>query len=109
MSSLYAEYIKEREDFETVEDEYGFATYKIINNEVYLRDIFTLKEYRQLSMGKKLAEKVMEIAKEKGCTKLLGTVVPSALGSSLSMKLFLSYGMKLKSSSNDFIILEMDL
>jgi GNAT superfamily N-acetyltransferase len=106
---MYGQYIKEREDFDILEDDYGFATYKIINNECYLRDIFVIKQFRQHNHATKLADTVSKIAKDAGCLRLLGTVAPSASGSSLSMKLLLDYGMRLKSSSNDFIVLEKDL
>ena len=109
MLSLYGQYINERESFEIIENNCGFASYKIINNECYLRDIFVSKDYRKMHVARKLADEISFIAKEKGCIRMYGTVVPSAPGSTLSIKLLLEYGLSLHQSSNDFIVLAKDL
>jgi GNAT superfamily N-acetyltransferase len=109
MVSLYGQYIKERENFDIIENDYGFATYKIINSECYIRDIFVIEQYRNLNIAKKIADEVTEIAKLHNCVKLLGTVSPSAPGATVSMTCLLAYGFKLKSATNDFVVLEKEI
>lgn len=103
--SLYAEYIKERENFEIIEDERGFATFKTFENgECYIRDIFVRKEYRKSNIASMYADQITEIAKRRGCTYLTGTVSPKANGSTISMAVLLGYGFKLLDSQNDKIV-----
>ena len=104
MISLYGQYIKERENFEIVEDESGFATYKISGNECYIRDIFVKPEFRKMNLASKYADEIAAIAKEQGCTHLSGTVAPQANGSTQSVQVLLSYGFKVARSTNDLII-----
>ena len=94
MASLYGFYIKEREGFEILEDDYGFATYKIEGNTVYIRDIYVVPPCRNSHYGENMANQIGLIAKTEGCTKMLGTVAPQAKGSAQSMLILLAYGMK---------------
>ena len=56
-----------------------------------------------------MADEIAKIAKKEGCTKMLGSVVPSAKNSTISLKVLLAYGMTLQSSTNDFIIFEKEI
>ena len=58
--SLYAEYIKGRENKEIIEDSLGFATYQITGNECYIVDIYVRPEARMLGRGSILANKITE-------------------------------------------------
>ncbi len=104
MKSLYGQYIKEREGFEILEDENGFATYKISGKECYIRDIFVKPEFRKMNLASKYADEIAEIAKKLGCTHLSGTVAPMANGSTQSIQVLLGYGFKLLSSDNQKIV-----
>lgn len=101
---LYADYIKEREDFECVHDENGFATYKISGTECYIRDIYVKPELRKSNIASEYADKIAEIAKSKGCTHLTGTVAPSANGATASTQVLIAYGFKILRSTSDLII-----
>jgi len=109
MTSLYANYVLEREGFSTIEDPCGFATYKIVGEECYLRDIYLLPEHRKDGVGRKLADEVSRIALSQGCTKLTGTVCPSTRGSTDSLKALLAYGFAVHESRIDFIVLVKEL
>lgn len=109
MNSLYAQYIKEREDFEIIEDEFGFASYKFFGPECYIRDIYVVPEKRKTSVGTSYMEKITALAKEAGCTHLTGTVFPSANGSSESMAAILRGGFKIHSSTSEKIILTKEI
>ncbi len=108
--SLYAQYILEHRGDEIIENEYGFATYRYLNNDtVYIVDIYIVPEYRKSNKASVIADEVVRAAKLRGCVKLLGTVTPTAKNSTVSLKVLLGYGMTLQSSSADCIIFEKDI
>lgn len=107
--SLYAQYINERENKQILETEQGFATYSFTKDGVYIEDIFVSKDYRHNNVASQLADQIIEIAKQKGCTKVFGSVVPSANNSTISLKVLLSYGFKLNSSTNNFILMSKEI
>lgn len=111
MDSLYSQYLRERTHDEIIETEEGFATYRFMNEgkSVYIVDIYTIQASRQKGTASGIADKVVEIAKQRGCTELLGSVCPSAKNSTISLKVLLGYGMSLLSSSNDFIVFKKDI
>lgn len=109
--SFYADYIKERTNDLILECDHGFATYRYINDgkSVYIVDIFIIQAGRKSGAATALAEIICHEAKTKGCTEVLGTVVPSTKNSTASLKVLLGYGMELKSSGQDLIIFKKDL
>ncbi len=109
MRSMYAEYVKERTGDDVIETEKGFATYRFMEPKtVYLIDIYVKPEFRIKGVASDIADMVMELAKIQGCTKMIGSVVPSANNSTISLRALLGYGMTLKSCTNDFIIFEKE-
>lgn len=110
MGSLYAEYLKERENVRIIESEVGFATYQFLDdNQCLIKDIFVKPEVRKLSVASMMADEIASIARAQGRNLLLGTVCPQAKGSTDSIKVLLAYGFRLKSAQENFIIFEKDL
>lgn len=113
MASLFAQYIKEREAKGIVESEMGFATYQISTTEgiksVYIEDVFVSKDYRKNGMATALANEVIKRAKLEGCTKAYTSVSPSAVNSTISVKVILANKFKLKNSTVNFIVFEKDI
>jgi GNAT superfamily N-acetyltransferase len=72
---------------------------------VYLEDIYILPEYRKNSIASTIANEIASLAKAKGCTRMLGSVIPTANNSTDSLKVLMAYGMKLDSCTNNFILL----
>lgn len=108
--SLYSQYIAEKTDKSILETDIGFATYSFPDNKtVYIEDIFVLPEYRKSHAASEMADEIIAKAKSKGCTKAIGSVVPSTSNSTDSLKILLAYGMKLDSSANNFILFSKDL
>lgn len=109
--SLYGEYLKERTNDEIIEMLSGFATYRYVEGgkTVYIVDIYTCPESRGEGYAGAMADKIAALAKEKGCTSMLGSVVPSAKGSTTSLRVLLAYGMRLDSAGSDFIFLRKDI
>jgi hypothetical protein len=109
--SLYGEYLTERTDDTIIETVSGFATYRYINDgkSVYIIDIFVVKEQRQNFHATFLADQIVAEAKSKGCTELIGTVMPSSKNSTTSLKVLLGYGMQLHSASENCIVFRKDI
>lgn len=110
MPSLYAQYIEEREGKHILESEYGFATYQFLDNgRCYIEDIYVVPDYRKSYAASNMANAITAIAKDKGCKTLIGSVVPSAKGSTASLKVLLAYGFKLESCQNNFIVMSKEI
>ncbi len=95
MSSLYAQYIKEREGKHIFEQEFGYATYSFHDEICYIEDIYVAPEKRKSTYASKLADGITIAAKEKGCTVLMGSVCVGTEGDDTSIKVLHGYGMKL--------------
>lgn len=89
---------------------HGFASYVFPDeNTCYIKDIYVVPELRKTGLASDIAANIEAIAKQRGCTRLIGSVVPSAKGSTSSLKVLLSYGFRLESSANDFILFVKDI
>lgn len=103
--SLYANYLREKTSDQIIENETGFITYRKIDEKtMYILDVYVLPDFRQTGAAKAMADIVVEAAQKMGCTKLLGSIVPSNKNSTDSLKVLLAYGMSLESSALDFIV-----
>lgn len=110
MESLYAQYIKEREDKQIIESHEGFATYKIFNNgECYLQDLYVIPEKRKSGLAKEMTDAVVKIAQEQGCHTLIGSVCSEDKFCTRNMKVFLAYGMQLHKIIGNMIFLNKDI
>jgi len=107
--SHLARYIYERQGKSIVEDENGFATYYMTNGVCYIEDVYVIPEKRRSKVCFGYADKIAEIAKKNGMSALIGTVKPSAFGSTESLKLLLAYGFKLECCEHDFIFFRKNL
>lgn len=81
MASLYAQFVKETVNWETVEDEDSFVTYEIQEvgsvKCIKIIEMFVAKHARGKDKWKKLATKVEEIAREKGCKTISAQISKS--------------------------------
>ncbi len=87
----------------------GFVIYSITPEYLYLEEIYILPEFRGKKEFAELSDSVTEIAKQNGCKKILGSVVPSINNSTRSLGMLLSYGAKLIGASNNFIVFEKEI
>jgi predicted GNAT family acetyltransferase len=109
MTSLYSEYLLERENKHVLETSEGFAVYKFIGQECYIVDIYVKPYLRKEGVASKLADRVAEIARGNGCKWLSGSVSPPAKNSHDSLLVLLAYGMKLLRSDKDILFLGKEL
>jgi GNAT superfamily N-acetyltransferase len=108
--SLYGDYIAEREGKQIVESEKGFATFKVFDNgECYIQDIYVIPECRKTNLGKQMADEVSEIAKNRGCKLLIGSVCTEDKHATRNLQIFLSYGMNIYKNVGTLIFVKKDL
>lgn len=107
--SLFAQYIQEGKGKSTLESDKGFVIYSFIDDGCYIEEIFILKEYRKTGEASKLTDQIVEIARQKGCKKLLGSVIPSTPVATNSLRAMIAYGFHVTGSINNFIYLEKEL
>lgn len=109
--SLYANYIKEREDKEIIENDCGFITYKIFRDqkECMICDLYVLPEYRKNKIASEMANTVSNIAKNNDCNCLTAQVDTLALNCTDSLKVILAYGFKILSCNSRTITLVKEL
>lgn len=106
---LYVQYVEEREGACFIEHKHGFLIYKVAPDHVYLQDIFVVKEERNSGLAKRLFWEFVGTMRSYGYTKIIGSVVPSAPGSTLMLKSMQELGFNLLSSSQDMIYLVKEI
>jgi ribosomal protein S18 acetylase RimI-like enzyme len=104
--SDYGKYIQEREAFEIVENSKGFATFKTEGEECYIRDIYVSPDHRKEAVASDMADKIAEIAKQRGCKFLTGSICPTTRNSTVGLAVLISYGFELHSAGNNFILMK---
>lgn len=107
--SLYAAYLKEREDFQIVIREHGFATYRLLGEECYIRDIYTVPAARMANVANDMADEVTEIAKAAGCKYLSGTVSVLANNCTASTLVLAHYGFTLVGVRDNTLLYKKDI
>jgi ribosomal protein S18 acetylase RimI-like enzyme len=107
--SLYADYVKERENKSIIETEDAFLTYEFFEDFVYIVNLYVRPEKRKSHLASELANEVCKIAKEKGLGVLVGSVDVTARNSTESVKVLLAYGMRVDSVSGNLIYFKKDI
>ncbi len=62
-STLYAEYIKERQGINIIEDEYGFITWQPRKDECFIVDMYVRPDYRKQKCGQRLLSRLVNEVK----------------------------------------------
>lgn len=101
---LLANYLKEREGYDSLITDEGFAVYKIMGQECYIKDIYVHPDYRKKGVASELADAIAEIAKQKGCKTLIGSVSTDCGNPTDSTKVLLAYGMTITAAIHGGIL-----
>jgi GNAT superfamily N-acetyltransferase len=109
MTSLYGQYILEKEGTQILEKDYGYITYKIIEKEIHIFDLFIVKEERNKNLGFILCKELESVAKECGCNYAMATIAMGTKGQTEALKFHLKYGLQLISASKDYIVLGKEI
>lgn len=103
--SLYADYVRERLGWETIEVESGFITYSIRPPNASIEEFFVRPEQRGTPLAKRLADTVVSRARAAGAKFLWTNVVPGTNGADYAITMNLKYGFKMHSTTADGRIL----
>jgi hypothetical protein len=106
---LYAAYLEELGAKKLYRNDKGFVIYSFVDENIYLEEIYILPEHRGKKEFAILSDSMNEIAKQHGCKKMLGSVIPSINNSTRSLGMMLAYGAKLVSATNNFIVFEKEV
>lgn len=109
--SMYADYLRERTNDHILENEWGFATYRFMDDDhtVYIVDIFISQKVRGKGHAASLADRIADEARFKGCTKMLGTVLVGKEWTTTNAKILLAYGFEIQSATAEVIIFRKSL
>lgn len=103
MSSLYFQYIKERENLDFVEIEEGFFTYKINGDECYLNNVFLKPEHRGTPATIKIMNKIIEAAQSRDCKLISANVYLNDHGFHRTIKSALKLGFSFVLAQNNCV------
>jgi hypothetical protein len=107
--SLYAEYIKEREGYLTIEEETFFVTFKKIEDALYVRDIYIVPEHRSKKMSVEIGKLTETIAKQMECKALLGSVDKGTYNWERNKEIMIKFGYNQVSEDGDYIQFQKEL
>lgn len=109
--SLWADYKLEREGKFSIENEKCLCIYSINEQQsyCYLEDLYVTPEHRRTGVSNEIADFIFSLSKSKGLKKVITSLVPSANGSDISLKVILDYGFKLRSSHDNIIFFEKEV
>lgn len=104
-----AAYFKEREDFDCIVTDEGFASYKIMGEECYIRDLWVERDYRKSGLASQMADDISRIALSKGCKFLSGSISLTANNPTESAAVLIAYGFKVHSANQLGVFFRKDL
>lgn len=104
-----AEYFKEREGFDSIVTDEGFASYRFAGEECYIRDIWVSHDYRKKRVAADMADAIAERARKHGCKYLTGSVNTLANNATASVKVLLAYGFQIHSAIQGAILFRKEL
>ncbi len=112
---MYAEYLKETHNKHLLEAPEGFLTYGfdcvpgVSDPHVYIEDLYVRPDYRRTHVASAMADKVAEIARERGCKLMFGTVNARTSDPNRSLRVLQGYGMRLCSIAADTLWMVKDI
>ena len=101
--SSYGDYMSEVYGKNIVENEYSLVIWTVKDDIFYLEDIYIKPKFRDQGYGKALMKEIIDIAKNNGCTKLLGSITMLCRYKDENMAKFLKYGFRIHSLGENII------
>lgn len=98
-----------------LETPHGFLTYGfncvpgVSVPHVYCEDLYVIPSARRTRAGTEMTDVVVTIAKERGITKMIGSVNAKGVNPDVSMKALHSYGMKIFAAHEQTIWMIKDI
>lgn len=104
-NTLYAKYIKEREDADIIENDHGFLTYKILNKEMIIINLYIDQNSRKSGYCRDLVAKLEEKAIAAMCDIMTGNIHIVDPGANITMQAALMLGFKIGSANQNTILI----
>lgn len=116
--SSFGDYIAEIKGQEIIEVGNCFLTYAINGENAYIEEIYVDKQNRRQGMATKMCDLAVSKLKDKNVTHLYGSIVPfrpgvkpfvTSLLATQSLQAMLSYGFRVHSAKDNFILLVKEI
>jgi len=107
--SSYGDYMSEVYGKNIEENDFSLVVWTMKDDMFYLEDIYIKPKFRNMGYGKELMKEISKLAKDNGCTKLLGSITMLCRYKDDNMAKFLKYGFKLHSLGENIIYLIKEL
>lgn len=107
--SNYKDYFKETQDWETLEYDWGFVTYEISNDCVFIHHAYVDKKNRDNGVGKKLMFEIAKVAKEFDKPMLRCAIDTRSKNHNHNLLRYLHNGAKVWSLDHPFIYIYLTL
>ena len=105
-SEMYEDYVLELWDRRIIKKEYGFVSYELCRDFVYISDLFIERDYREEGLGKELEAEVIEIGMDHGYSKIQCRVYRSDKSWRTNFEIYTQHcGYKMIEENKDFILL----
>ena len=107
--SMLSDYYKEKADAFTIENEFGFLIYQIIENEFYIQELYIVPDKRITGAAKYFLDESYKRAKEAGCTYASCSINIRSKDPETPLIFNLKNGYKIHSLTNEKIILTKEI
>lgn len=107
--SLWAQSCEEYDETKCIEYDWGFITYRFINDVVFMPDLYIVPDKRRLGFGLRLLTEVESIAKREGKLWLASEIRLSSKGAVEALKAHLGVGFKPTSAQSDIIVMSREV
>lgn len=102
-STMYADYIKERDGQEVFENADGFAFYRVSGPECFIAEMYVRPEKRTAGAGRAIVNDLSKVAIEEGCEFLSGNIFVKSHTSTDAVAASILSGFKVVAADNGVI------
>ena len=107
--SLYAQFAKEVHGLECLEYSWGYATYELGPDYVYIVDIYVVPAERANKRGVQLMHEIEALAKAKEATKMYGSVAVKSAEPLKNYEMLIHLGFKDSHQDNENVYLVREI
>lgn len=109
---MFFDYLKERQNIDSLVSDIGFATYEIVPQPVphiIVYDFYIRKEARLSGAGKKIVLQLETLAKSAGCKFCMTQIDKNSRGWEAALEFQKKCGMRTEKETDDTVYLRRDL
>lgn len=103
-TTMLKEYFKEIQNLDILENEYGFALYRIIDDNLHIQHMFVKPQARAMKIATMLATELEAKAKSARCSTMTCDIEPTNKNATESIRVILSYGFRVLEASDNEVI-----